>query len=68
MTRQGLILAFPKTVYHLQLFKTAGAILAETHHVFTDVNGLNVCSLVSLIQAAQGQGPCLSLSLLYYHS
>lgn len=34
MTREGPTLAFPKTVYHLQLSKTAGATLAEAHKIF----------------------------------
>lgn len=52
MTQQGPILAFTKTVYHLQLSKVAGAILAEIHRIFTDFTGFIIYSLSSLMQAA----------------
>lgn len=45
MTRQRLILFFPKTICYLQFSKTVGAILSETHDVFTDFTGLIVFSL-----------------------
>lgn len=52
MTQQGPILAFTKTVYHLQLSKVTGAILAEICRIFTDFTGLTIYSLSSLMQAA----------------
>lgn len=67
MTRQGPPSAFAKTVYHLELSKTAGAFLAETRHVSTDCTGL-VYSLGSLVQAAREQGPVSPLLAVCYVS
>lgn len=50
MTQEEPILAFTKTVYHLQLSNVAGAILAETHRILTDFTGPIIYFLSSLMQ------------------